>query len=87
MAVLGREPFVQGVILSHNPNLSSMVRGPAFQNQAQPASSRERRVAAAIARVNNSSKPPGPINTSRAAAVVPPGEVTFFRKTAAPDVE
>ena len=41
------------------------------------ASSFERRVAAATARVSSDCMPSGPISTSSAAAVVPPGEVTF----------
>src|ERR1700744_2729321 len=43
----------------------------------------DRAVAAAIARVMISCMPRSPINTSSAAAVVPPGEVTFWRKVAA----
>ena len=43
-------------------------------------------MAAAIARLSKASKPPGPIRTSRAAAVVPPGQVTFCRKVAASPV-
>src|ERR1700687_3025683 len=42
------------------------------------ASSFERLVAAATARVSSDCMPSGPISTSSAAAVVPPGEVTFW---------
>ena len=47
------------------------------------ARSFERRVAAAIARVISVASPSWPIRTSSAAAVVPPGEVTFWRSVAA----
>jgi hypothetical protein len=47
------------------------------------ANSLERRVAAATARVNSDCRPSGPISTSSAAAVVPPGDVTFWRNVAA----
>jgi predicted thioesterase len=46
------------------------------------ASSFERRVAAATARVSSDCIPSGPIKTCSAAAVVPPGEVTFCRSVA-----
>src|SRR6185312_12590043 len=46
----------------------------------QPASSRERLVAAATARFRSCSKPSLPMRISSAAAVVPLGEVTFSRK-------
>src|SRR5215470_7383 len=49
---------------------------------AQPASSRERRVAASTARLMSCAMPSAAISTSSAAAVVPPGEVTFWRKVA-----
>ena len=42
----------------------------------------ERRAAALTARRIISAKPPAPISTSSAAAVVPPGEVTAWRKAA-----
>ena len=46
------------------------------------ANSLERRVAAATARVSSGCMPSFPISTSSAAAVVPPGEVTFWRSVA-----
>ena len=46
----------------------------------QPAKSLPRLVAAATALVISGSRPSVPISTSSAAAVVPPGEVTFCRK-------
>ena len=46
------------------------------------ANSFERRVAAATARIISDCMPSGPIKTSSAAAVVPPGEVTFWRNVA-----
>ena len=50
--------------------------------ERQVSSSRERAVAAAIALLRSSGRPFGPIKTESAAAVVPPGEVTFSRKVA-----
>ena len=47
------------------------------------ANSFERFVAAATARSSNGWKPSSPISTPSAAAVVPPGEVTFWRNVAA----
>src|SRR4051794_26623873 len=44
-------------------------------------------VAAAMALVISGSRPSAPISTSSAAAVVPPGEVTFWRKVEAGSVE
>jgi hypothetical protein len=44
---------------------------------AQASNSRERAVAAAIASFISRMRPFGPISTASAAAVVPPGEVTF----------
>ena len=48
---------------------------------------RERAVAAATALCSSGAKPSLPISTSSAAAVVPPGEVTFSRKLAGLSVE
>ena len=48
--------------------------------EIQLPSSRERRVAAATAAFISGSRPSFAISTSSAAAVVPPGEVTFLRK-------
>jgi hypothetical protein len=56
--------------------------GKSAQN-SYPANSRERAVAAAMASLKSRTKPSGRINTASAAAVVPPGEVTFWRKVAA----
>jgi len=49
----------------------------------QPANSRERAVAAAMASLMSRMRPFGRISTASAAAVVPPGEVTFWRNVAA----
>ena len=53
------------------------------QTGHQPANSRERAVAAAMAWLISRMRPFGRINTASAAAVVPPGEVTFWRNVAA----
>ena len=50
---------------------------------ATSPSSFDRFVAAAIARIISGCRPSSPISTSSAAAVVPPGEVTFWRNVAA----
>jgi hypothetical protein len=49
----------------------------------QPANSRERSVAAAMASLISLVRPLARIRTASAAAVVPPGEVTFWRSVAA----
>ena len=46
------------------------------------ANSFERRVAAATARIMSGCMPSSAISTASAAAVVPPGEVTFWRSVA-----
>lgn len=50
-------------------------------HRVQVASSRLRRAPASTAFSSRSSRPPSAISTESAAAVVPPGEVTFWRKT------
>ena len=68
-----------------NAGLINQCRPPAPRFQGgmlvSRPSSRERRVAAATALFISGAKPSLPISTSSAAAVVPPGEVTFSRST------
>ena len=85
-------PRLEGWLLA--PCLASILRGTPLQalrhrktshrrmRRAKTyfASSFDRFVAAATARIISGCMPPSPISTSSAAAVVPPGEVTFLRK-------
>ncbi|MHC2291504.1 hypothetical protein ACVIJW_007374 [Bradyrhizobium barranii subsp. barranii] len=67
------------------PSLVELRRTSRFAHPTTPAyfaSSFDRFVAAAIARIISSRRPGSPINTPSAAAVVPPGEVTFWRSVA-----
>ena len=67
--------------------LGSKSGGRLSRDHVPSANSRPRRVAAAIARSITASRPSGLISTPSAAAVVPPGEVTFWRKVAASSAE
>ena len=63
--------------------LAVSVMTETLAESAQPASSRERFVAAATARVISGSSPSSAISTCKAAQVVPLGEVTFSRSVPA----
>lgn len=58
-------------------------RGRHSGDENQPANSRERAVAAAMASLISRMRPFGRIRIASAAAVVPPDEVTFLRNVAA----
>ena len=77
----------QGQALRKTGCHPDQVRGRLFGIMLYPASLRERSVAAATAFFKSGGRPSSRISTSSAAAVVPPGEVTFSRKVAASSAE
>src|SRR3954469_14824030 len=69
-------------IMRHQRVNALLTLHPGYDIDPHPASSRERLVASITALVSTGSRPSSPIRTASAAAVVPPGDVTFCRSVA-----